>query len=91
STRLDGGELAAFIGGVLADAGLEATPPPPGLERVIRVAGDGTRYLVAINHAETDAVIAAAGVDVATGAATDASTLVPAGGTRVIRLSATEG
>ncbi|SIN89467.1 beta-galactosidase [Agromyces cerinus subsp. cerinus] len=90
STRLDGDELAAFIGGVLADAGLEAAAPPAGLERVIRVAGDGTRYLVAINHAETDAVIAAAGVDVATGAATDASALVPAGGTRVIRLAPTE-
>jgi beta-galactosidase len=52
------------------------------------VAVDGTRFVVAINHAETDAAIAAVGVDVATGAATDASTLVPAGGTRVIRLAA---
>ncbi|MFB9308636.1 beta-galactosidase [Agromyces hippuratus] len=91
STRLDGDELAAFIGGVLADAGLEVAPPPTGLERVFRVAGDGTRFVVAINHAKTDAVIAAAGVDVATGEATDASTLVPAGGTRVIRLAASEG
>ena len=70
---------------------MTVVPPPTGLERVIRVADDGTRYLVAINHAETDAVIAAPGTDVATGATTDATTLVPAGATRVIRLAGVGG
>ena len=55
------------------------------------MADDGTRYLVAINHAETDAVIAAPGTDVATGATTDAATLVRAGATRVIRLAGVGG
>ena len=86
STRLDGAALGAFIDDVLTDAGLTIVPPPTGLERVVRVADDGTRYLVAINHAETDAVIDATGTDVATGAVTDATALVRAGATRVIRL-----
>ena len=87
STRLDGAALGAFIDDVLTDAGMTVVPPPTGLERVVRVADDGTRYVVAINHAETDAVIDAPGTDVATGAMTDATTLVPAGATRVIRLA----
>ena len=70
-----------------ARALMTVVPPPTGLERVVRVADDGTRYLVAINHAETGAVIDAPGTDVATGATTDATTLVPAGATRVIRLA----
>lgn len=87
STRYEGATLGAFIDDVLADAGLTVVPPPTGLERVIRVADDGTRYLVAINHAERDAVIDAPGTDVATGDVTDAATLVRSGATRVIRLS----
>ena len=87
STRLEGAALGAFIDDVLTDAGMTVVPPPTGLERVVRVADDGTRYVVAINHAETDAVIDAPGTDVATGATTDATTLVPAGATRVIRLA----
>jgi beta-galactosidase len=87
STRFEGATLGAFIDDVLADAGLTVVPPPTGLERVIRVADDGTRYLVAINHAERDAVIDAPGADVATGDVTDAATLVRAGATRVIRLA----
>lgn len=86
STKLDGSALGSFIDDVLTDAGLTVVPPPTGLERVIRVADDGTRFLVAINHAEADVVIDAVGTDLATGEATDAATLVPAGATRVIRL-----
>lgn len=87
STRLDGAALGAFIDDVLTDAGLTVVPPPTGLERVVRVADDGTRYLVAINHADADAVIDAVGTDLATGEATDAAARVPAGGSRVIRLA----
>ena len=49
--------------------------------------GERGSYLVAINHAERDAVIDAPGADVATGDVTDAATLVRAGATRVIRLA----
>lgn len=86
STKLDGAHLGAFVDDVLTDAGLEVVPPPTGLERVVRVAADGTRFVVAINHAASDVVIDAAGTDVATGEATDGATRVPAGGVRVIRL-----
>lgn len=86
STKLDGADLGAFVDDVLTDAGLEVVPPPTGLERVVRVAADGTRFVVAINHAASDVVIDAAGTDVATGEATDGATRVPAGGVRVIRL-----
>jgi len=41
---------------------------------------------VAVNHAESDTVIDAVGVDLATGETTDAATLVPAGASRIIRL-----
>lgn len=86
STKLDGAHLGAFVDDVLTDAGLEVVPPPTGLERVVRLAADGTRFVVAINHAASDVVIDAAGTDVATGEATDGATRVPAGGVRVIRL-----
>ncbi|WP_353807631.1 beta-galactosidase [Agromyces sp. SYSU T00194] len=86
STVLHGADLGGFVRRVLADASVPVAPAPPGVERVERVAADGTRYVVAINHGAADAVIDAAGVDLASGRPTGAETLVAAGGSRIIRL-----
>ncbi|WP_395245584.1 beta-galactosidase [Agromyces sp. MMS24-K17] len=89
STRLDGADLGGFVDAVLADAGVAVDVPEAGLERVVRVGDDSTRWLVAINHADAPArvgAVAADGVDVASGARVAADDVVDAGAVRIIRL-----
>lgn len=67
STRLDGADLEDVVRDVLKDADLAVSPPPAGLERVIRVAEDGTRYAIAINHADVELSLGAGGTDLSSG------------------------
>jgi beta-galactosidase len=81
STRLNGRDLDA----VLAEAGLVPHAElPDGLELVRRV-GDSASYLIAINHSDRDAELAASGKELITGAPCHGTLPVPAGDVRVLR------
>lgn len=87
STRLDGADLEGFVVDVLTSAGVAVQPPVAGLERVTRVADDGTRFIVVINHAETSASVGIEGTDLATGEPVAADAVVAGGAVRIIRAS----
>ena len=87
SAAFDGADQDAIVQRVLADAGFAVTPRAEGLECVERVQDDGTRYLIALNHAEQEQELAATGVDLVTGERADGSVRMPAGATRILRLS----
>ncbi|THV23610.1 beta-galactosidase [Glycomyces paridis] len=75
----------ALAGRLAAEAGLEpVVDAPPGLEAVRRV-GPEHSYLFLLNHADTDATVAADGHDLLADAAVGPETTVPAGGARVVR------
>ncbi|RKE62836.1 beta-galactosidase [Microbacterium sp. AG238] len=84
STRPDAAGLAAIMAEVYADAGIVPLGAPAGLE-IIRRAGETDDYVIAINHAETDAELALDGVDLMTGHATRGTLEVSAGDVAVIR------
>ena len=90
STRLDDSALEAFAVRVLDDAGVEITRPATDVEVVTRVAEDGARYRVVLNHSAVPAIVGADGHDLATGASVAADDTVGAGGVRVIRLAETQ-
>ncbi|MGN9913490.1 beta-galactosidase [Phytohabitans sp. LJ34] len=81
STRLNGRDLDAVLteAGLVPHAGL-----PDGLELVRRV-GDSASYLIAINHSDRDAELAASGKELITGAPCHGTLPVPAGDVRVLR------
>ncbi|MET1017033.1 MAG: beta-galactosidase [Leifsonia flava] len=85
STRLDGADLEGFVSDVLTSAGVAVSRPAPGLERVTRVADDGTRFTVLINHADTAASVGVAGSDLATGEPVTADAEVAGGAVRIVR------
>ncbi|GAA1115322.1 beta-galactosidase [Kribbella jejuensis] len=81
STRLTGEDLTA----VLREAGLPYREGLPDDLELVRRAGADYTYLVAINHADCDAVLPGSGDELLTGAACDGELVVPAGGVRVLR------
>ncbi|OYC94965.1 beta-galactosidase [Microbacterium sp. Yaish 1] len=84
STRPDAAGLAAIMAEVYADAGIAPLDAPAGLE-IVRRAGDADDYVIAINHAATDAELALEGVDLMTGRAVLGTLEVSAGDVAVIR------
>ncbi|MFT4258989.1 MAG: beta-galactosidase [Microbacterium sp.] len=83
-TRLDGAGMKALFREVYADAGLEASGLPEGLEVITRRAGE-TRYLIAVNHREDAVALPAEGVDLLSGTPAEGSFTIAAGGVAVIR------
>ncbi|AVT30750.1 beta-galactosidase [Plantactinospora sp. BC1] len=86
STRLDAAGLAPVLRAAYRDAGL--VPPdgvPDGVELLRRAGADGSRFLIAINHADRDAELPATGTDLVDGSVHDGVLRVPAGGVRVLR------
>jgi beta-galactosidase len=87
STRPDPATLREILRRAADDAGAPFdTKTPDTLELVRRKASDGTSYLFAINHGQSEAVTAGSGVDLLTGESLIGSIAVPAGGVRVLRL-----
>ncbi|RAZ30218.1 MULTISPECIES: beta-galactosidase [Microbacterium] len=84
STRPDAAGLAAIMAEVYADAGIAPVDAPAGLE-IVRRAGDADDYVIAINHAATDAELALEGVDLFSGRAVRGTLEVSAGDVAVIR------
>jgi beta-galactosidase len=84
STRLDEAGMTALMAAVYRDAGLAPSELPAGLETVTRRSGD-TDWLVAINHADAPARLAATGVELLSGTDVDGSFEIAAGGVAVIR------
>jgi beta-galactosidase len=85
STRLDAAGLADVLRRVYADAGVTLVDGVPDGVELIRRVGETGAYIVAINHGEVDAVVAAAGVELLTGTACPDSLPIPAGAVRVLR------
>jgi len=80
-TVLDDAGLDAVLGEVAARCGLvDGAAPPPGVERTVRVAPDGTVFTFVLNHNDADATwtVPADATDLLTGDA------VPAGRTLVL-------
>ena len=88
STRLDGAALESFVDARAGRRRLAVTRPANDVEVVERVADDGTRYRIVVNHSAVPAAIGVAGHDLATGEQLGADATVGAGGVRVIRRSA---
>ncbi len=84
STRPDAAGLAAIMAEVYADAGVAPLDAPAGLE-IVRRTGDADDYVIAINHAATDAELALEGVDLVTGRVARGTLEVSAGDVAVIR------
>lgn len=87
SAAFDGADQSAIVVRVLADAGVAVSPTPADVECVERAHDDGTRYLVALNHADEEHELAIAGVDLVSGERADGSLRIPAGSTRILRLT----
>ncbi|GAB3972214.1 hypothetical protein GCM10027615_32720 [Plantactinospora veratri] len=86
STRLDAAGLGPVLRAAYRDAGL--VPPdgvPDGVELVRRAGADGSRFLIAVNHADRDAELPATGTDLVDGTVHDGVLRLPAGGVRVLR------
>jgi len=84
STKPDAAGLAAVFAEIYADAGLEPTQAPAGLE-VVRRANDEHEFVVAINHSATDATLPLTGIDLLTGDEVGGMLEVSAGDVAVIR------
>jgi beta-galactosidase len=84
STRLADPDLGRWLGAVAEIAGVAPTHPvPAGVEAVRRRHADGRSYLFLMNHTDAPAEVAAAGVDLLTGAAWTGR--LDAGGVAVLR------
>jgi len=86
STGLSAAGLAPVLRAAYRDAGL--VPPdgvPDGVELIRRASTDGSRFLIAINHADQDAELPATGTDLVDGTFHDGLLRVPAGGVRALR------
>lgn len=84
STSLDDAALGELFEEITA--GLGILPPAAadaGIDTVRRT-GEGTSYLVVVNHGDRPGIVETAGVDLLTGARWDAGCPVPAGGVVVI-------
>ncbi|GLY30909.1 beta-galactosidase [Kineosporia sp. NBRC 101731] len=87
SAALPGSSIDAITARLITETGLTRTvQAPAGLEAVRRI-GDDASYLFLINHLDTDVEVAAGGLDLLTDEKVGPSTLVPAGGVRVVRES----
>ena len=85
ATRLDDTGVRALVARLLEAGGLSPVrPPQPGVE-LVRRTGDGRSYLFALNHTDDEAVVAASGTDLLTGARYPGEVRVPAGGVAVLR------
>lgn len=86
STRLSADTLDAIMPGVYADAGMNPRRPERGLE-LIRRRGDEADYVIAINHADTDATVEVDGIELLRGTTATGTHVVSGGGVAVIRTS----
>lgn len=84
STRLDAAGLRILMSAVYADAGITPSPYPDGVEVVVR-RGAGADYVIAINHTDDAATVAATGVELLSGTPLDGSLEIAGGGIAVIR------
>ncbi|WP_394554462.1 beta-galactosidase [Agromyces sp. MMS24-JH15] len=84
ATRLDAEGLRTVMDDVYADAGIAPTGHPDGLEVVTR-RGDAADYVVAINHRDEPARLAASGLELLTGTEVVDAFDVAAGGVAVVR------
>ena len=85
STSLDVETLPALLGQVYADAGITPADRPQEVEVITRHGRDH-RYLVAINHSDSDAGLdLPVDRDLLTGTPVSGPVVVPAGGVRVLR------
>jgi beta-galactosidase len=85
ATRLDADAVAALTTRVAGEAGVEPVAETvPGVE-VVRRRGDTATYLFLLNHTDSDAAIAATGVDLLTGQAVTGKIDLAAGDVAVIR------
>lgn len=82
STQLGAEGLSRLLDGVAPPPVVEGVPD--GVEVVRRASREAT-FLAVINHTDTAAEVAAAGVDCVTGAELVGAVVVPAGGARVLR------
>ncbi|WP_248958825.1 beta-galactosidase [Sphaerisporangium perillae] len=81
STRLDDDAYA----GILAAAGLPASPAPAGVE-LVRRGGEGASWLFALNHTSERQEVKASGTDLLTGSPIDGILRLAPGGFAVIRM-----
>jgi beta-galactosidase len=84
SSRLDADGLRAVMDAVYADAGVTPPAHPDGLEVVVR-RGDDADYLVAINHRDDPAALAASGRELLRGDDVAGTLTIPGGGVAVLR------
>ncbi|AYF97809.1 beta-galactosidase [Protaetiibacter intestinalis] len=84
STRLDADGLAAVMAEVYADAGLAPAGQPDGVELVTR-RGPDADYLIAINHRDTAAQLAASGRELLTDTPVEGVLELPGGTVAVVR------
>ena len=90
STRLDADGLRTVMRDVYADADISPSPSADGLEVVTR-RGENADYIVAINHRDQPAHLAAHGVELLTGREVASGLDVGGGGIAVIRTPRPEG
>ncbi|WOF24314.1 beta-galactosidase [Microbacterium betulae] len=90
STRLDADGLRTVMADVYADAGLTPAATPEGLEVVRRRSAERS-FVIAVNHRDEDAELAATGHELLTGVDADGTFSVPAGGVAVIEIGTTSG
>lgn len=86
-TALEPGDFAELAGRVLTEA---AVPTDPGLaaagvERVVRAAPDGRRWVFYVNHAAADVTVPAHGQELVTDTAVSGELRVPGHSVRVLR------
>ncbi|WP_336603971.1 beta-galactosidase [Agromyces seonyuensis] len=84
SARLDGTGIRTVLRAALADAGLAPAGHPAGLEVVTRRGADAD-YVVAVNHADDEALLEVAGVELGSGTETDGALRIPGGTVAVVR------
>lgn len=85
STQLRDRALDSVLLPALERAGLAVTPPPPGIERVVREGSDGVRFTFFINHTDVTATVDVKGHELTVGTALESELTVPAGAVRIVR------
>lgn len=87
ATRLDGADLDALVGDLVAASGARPTADAaPGVEVVRRRRGDGS-WLFVINHTDEEQAVTTTGTEVLSGATVTGRVTVAPGGVAVVRES----
>lgn len=85
ATALAPADLAALVGRVAAEAGVEPQPGAGDTVEVVRRSGPAGSYLVVVNHGDAPVELAAHGHDLVEDRAVASPLIVPAGAVRIIR------